>query len=442
MKSWGGGVPTHETDEVGGFIFIQKFEDNMNGLGHLTPEDDIFLDEDVLRDEYNPDRIRERDEKLNEYLQMFKEVVRGKRPRNVFVYGPTGVGKTVGTRVVLERLREDADRINGVVVRALHLECKDLNTSYQVAANLVNELRQETDREPINTTGYPEGEIYRMLFEELRRAEATHIIIALDEIDNIGSDDNILYKLPRCNNTNSAQHVDPENTKVGVVGITNDGTFRDRLDPRAKSTLCDHEIHFPPYDANELRTILEARSEGAFKQGVLSDPVIPLVAAFAAQRSGYARTALELLYTTGKIASDEGDDAVTEDHVRRAETRIQQGAIVTEINGLSAQGQLITYVLARMHDENELPARMDKLYAWYETFAHQLGTDTITPRSVHNILNDLMMNGIVTSEEVNKGRSGGRHYRYALGGEYELVVEGLKGETRLKEIDTGILGKN
>ncbi|MDZ5813244.1 cell division control protein 6, partial [Halorubrum sp. AD140] len=73
----------------------------MDELGHLTPEDGIFLDEDVLRDDYDPSRILERDEVLNRYLQMFSEVVRNKRPRNVFVYGPTGVGKTVGTHLVL-----------------------------------------------------------------------------------------------------------------------------------------------------------------------------------------------------------------------------------------------------------------------------------------------------------------------------------------------------
>ncbi|GAA0676339.1 orc1/cdc6 family replication initiation protein [Natronoarchaeum mannanilyticum] len=411
----------------------------MDDFGHLTPEDEIFLDEDVLRDEYDPDRILERSDKLNEYLKMFKEVVRGKRPRNVFVYGPTGVGKTVGTKVVLDRLTEDAEEIDQVSVEAVHLECKDLNTSYQVAANLVNKLRVNTGRSTISTTGYPEGEIYRMLFQELREADDTHVIIALDEIDNIGSDDNILYKLPRCNNTNSAQYVDPEDTKVGVVGITNDGTFRDRLDPRAQSTLCDHEIHFPPYDANELRTILNDRAGDAFKPGVLEDDVVPLVAAFAAQRSGYARTALELLYASGKRASDEGASSVTEEHVRNAESRLQQGAVVTEINGLSPQGKLITYTLVLMDDRNELPARMDKLYARYKDMARRMDVDTITPRSVHNILNDLMMNGIVTSKEINKGRSGGRHYQYELGTEYDLVAEGLQGDSDIEDIDDGLL---
>lgn len=410
------------------------------GLGHLTPDDDIFLDEDVLRDDYDPDRILERDEKLNQYLNMFREVVRGKRPRNVFVYGPTGVGKTVGTKLVLDRLKEDAEPVEDIQVKAVHLECKDLNTSYQVAANLVNKLRENTPRTAISTTGHPEGDIYDMLFEELRQIKETHVIIALDEIDNIGASDNVLYKLGRCNNRNAAEYVDPDNTKVGLVGITNDGTFRDRLDPRVQSTLCDHEIHFPPYNADELTTILNDRVQDAFHDGVVTDDVVPLVAAFAAQRSGYARTALNLMYTTGDIATTEDADMITEAHVRRAEERIQQGAIVTEVSQLSMQGKLIAFTLLRMHQEGELPSKLDKIYAWYETFANQIDADTVTPRTVSDTLNTLMMNGVVKSKEVNKGRSGGRHYKYDLGASRDLVIEGLQGDTRIEKADNkGVL---
>ena len=98
--------------------------------------------------------------------------------------------------------------------------------------------------------------------------------------------------------------------------------FKDQLDPRAKSTLCDREIHFPPYDANGLQTILRGRAEDAFHDGGLDGDVIPLAAAFAAQRSGYARTALDLLYEAADIASTGDVETVSEEHLRTAEDRI------------------------------------------------------------------------------------------------------------------------
>ena len=416
-------------------------EADMDGIGHLTPEDDIFLDEDVLRDDYDPNRILERDDVLKRYLQMFSEVIRNKRPRNVFVYGPTGVGKTVGTHLVLDRVCEDAGGVEEVDVTAVQMECRDLNTSYQVAVHLVNELRKSTPRSRISTTGYPEGDVYDMLFDELRKADSTHVLIALDEIDNIGTSDNVLYKLGRCNNRNSAKFVDPDDTKVGLIGITNDSTFRDSLDPRVKSTLCEHEIHFPPYDANELRTILDDRAADAFQDGVLTDDVVPITAAFAAKRSGYARTALDLLYTAGDLARSSDDDLVTEQHVRRAEEEIQQGAIVSEIASLSPQGKLVAYTLLALDNEDELPAKMDAFYAWYEHACRLAETDTVTPRTVRDLLNDLVINGVAKMEEVNRGQRGGRHYRYSLSARPEVVIDGLAEDDTISALDDERGGK-
>lgn len=256
-----------------------------------------------------------------------------------------------------------------------------------------------------------EEKISRLLFDELRATAVSHVLVALGEIDTVGSDDNILYKLPRCNDDDSARYVDPEVTKVGVVGITNDGTFRDTLDPRAKSTLCDQEIHFPPYDATELGTILRDRADVAFHDGVLSADVIPLTAALAAQRSGYARTALDLLYEAADRARTPDDGTVTEAHVEAAEESIQQGAIVEEVHGCPST-KLVAYAVFRLCEREATPAKIDTVYAWDKQAAEQVDVGPVTSRTVHNTLNDLMIAGIVDSREVNRGRGGGRHYEY------------------------------
>jgi len=87
--------------------------------------------------------------------------------------------------------------------------------------------------------------------------------------------------------------------------------------------------------------------------------VVPITAAFAAKRSGYARTALDLLYTAGDLARSGDDALVTEEHVRKAESEIQQGAIVSEIASLSPQGKLVARTSSALSDQGELPAKMD-----------------------------------------------------------------------------------
>jgi len=86
-----------------------------------------------------------------------------------------------------------------------------------------------------------------------------------------------------------------ERAKVGIIGISNNFKFRESLSPRVKSTLTEREIQFSPYDANELRTILNYYADLVFYENVLSDDVVPLCAAFTAQDTGDARMGLDLL---------------------------------------------------------------------------------------------------------------------------------------------------
>lgn len=89
---------------------------------------------------------------------------------------------------------------------------------------------------------------------------------------------------------------------------------------------------------------------------------------------------------------------------------------MTEVRGSSLHGKLVSYALLRLEKENKCPAKLDKIYAWYETFASQVDADVVTSRTVHNTLNDLMMNGVVTAHEVNKGTERWSTLRLRAGG--------------------------
>jgi cell division control protein 6 len=126
---------------------------------------------------------------------------------------------------------------------------------------------------------------------------------------------------------------------VSVIGISNEFEFRDNLSPTVKDTLCDEELHFAPYDASELRSILTRRVEKAFKSGVSAEDVIPLCAAMTAQDKGSARQA-RCLYKAGELASNCGDKTVREEHVREAEAVIERRRIERGIRDLTIQDHL------------------------------------------------------------------------------------------------------
>jgi len=131
---------------------------------------------------------------------------------------------------------------------------RGISSSYTLACGLCEELGGE------NPNGHPMQKVLDHLWDAMNDIGGT-IIIVLDEIDNLGTDDKILYSLPR------ARDKDYVNDDVypSIIGISNDLQWRDNLDPAAKDSLYDDSIFFAPYDANELRDILSRRASKAFR---------------------------------------------------------------------------------------------------------------------------------------------------------------------------------
>lgn len=404
---------TEEAEEGRGFIIVVGDASGMS-LPRFESGDEIFVDEDVLRDSHTPETLIERDEELQEYHAALKPVANGSRPRNIFVYGQTGVGKTVATKLILDQLRRDVEH----EIDVTWLTCKSLDSSYQVTTHLVNEFRSPDDQ--ISTSGYPTGQVYQMLWEEIESVSASHCLIVLDEIDSIGSDDGLLYEIPRANDNGS---VDVDETKVGVVGISNNFVFRDNLSARVKDSLCDVEVHFPPYDANELQSILRQRAGQAFVDDVLDNAVISLCGALAGQESGSARHALSLLYQAGDLARQEGSEQVEEQHVRDADPMIRESKVQRELESLPTQSHLTLFAAWLLAHRDELPARSNDIYDVYQEAAEQVSADVKTSRTIRDRLSELSLKGFLEAEEKNQGLAGGSFFEYRWGG-VEMDVVG------------------
>ena len=398
------------------------------GLEKFSPDETIFQDENVLRDSYTPDQLVCRDEELAQYQSALRPVINGAQPKNIFLYGDAGLGKTLATELVLDRLRTDQEDYDHLDLHTVSLVCKTLSSSYQVAAHLVNEFRPP--EEQIKATGYPAGMVYNMLWDHLNDLDATHCLIVLDEVDSIGKDDDILYELPRCNDNGNV-----DDTLVGVIGISNNFTFRDNLSARVKDSLCDDEIHFPPYDANQLRQILEQRAEKAFHENVLEGDVIPLCAAFAGQKYGSARQALKRLYKSGDLARDENDSMVRESHVRAADRIVEKDKIMAELSQIPTQEKLTLYGLLKLDEQDRTPAKRSHVYEKYTIAAKRVDAQVVSDRTVHDSLSKLTLKGFLDVNEKNEGPHGGSYYEYSFSIRPDLAREVLSEDSRLASLE-------
>jgi cell division control protein 6 len=289
-------------------------------------------------------------------------------------------------------------------------------------------LQEKSEMEGVPMTGWPTDRVYSTFFDAVDYVERVAVIM-LDEIDKLveKSGDDTLYNLSRMNS-------ELDNSRVSIIGISNDLKFTDFLDPRVKSSLGEEEIVFPPYDANQLRDILEHRSDVAFKGQALSEDVIPLCAAFAAQEHGDARRALDLLRTAGELAERDQADGVTEEHVRRAQDKIELDRVVEVVRTLPTQSKLVLYAILLLEDNGVHNVNTGEVYNIYKTLCDELDADVLTQRRVTDLISELDMLGIVNAVVVSKGRYG-RTKEISLSVPVEETEAVLEADSRLSDIE-------
>ncbi len=402
-------------------------------MGIFERRDDIFDDAMVLDEEWQPQEIRKRKDELELYRQALQPVVDNRPLNNIFIYGKTGTGKSAGTRYMLEHLESDAMQYDDVELSTVWVGCENLSTSYQVAVALVNALRDSRtgllpEREKMSATGYSQQAVFDRLYDDLDDVGGT-IVIVFDEIDNIGQSDDLLYGLPRARANGYLEEARPM-----VIGISNEFNFKDDLSPKVKDTLCEEEILFPPYNADELTSILEPRAEKAFQDNVLEGDVVRLCSALAAQDSGSARQAIRLLSLAGKTAVNNRDEQVAPKHVHHAKKELAQSQVVEGMEQLTTQGHAVLVTLAYYSAKGETPVRTRDLYQQYRNIADEVASNTIVERRVRAHLSDMSMLGLVNTYGRNEGMKDGRYKEHELTVALETVLDVLGSKERFQGV--------
>lgn len=382
----------------------------------------IFANEDALREDWIPDALPERETELERLHYALAPATRGSTPHNVFLYGKTGQGKTAATDVKLTELEEYAEGQDDLDLTVVTFSCENVTSSYTLASKLVLKL---TDTEP---RGYDQHEVFNRLFNALDAIGGT-ILLVLDEIDNIGTSDDILYSLPRAR---SKGHL--TEARVGVIGISNDFHFRDNLSPKVKDTLCDEEIEFKPYDADQLTSILWRRVAVGFVDGVVTDSAIPYCAAKAAQEKGSARQAIRLLYKAGELALERSTEEVDEMLVDEAYDVLERERIEDGLRHLTVQDTLCLAGIVALECKDEAPGRTKHVYREYERVADATGDSTLVQRRVRDHLQELDMQGFLIMQTHNRGPEGVHYYTFSLNIDLDTTLDVLADNARYADV--------
>ncbi|MHA1224033.1 MAG: ORC1-type DNA replication protein [Candidatus Heimdallarchaeaceae archaeon] len=386
---------------------------------YLDAETKIFKNREVLSPHYVPDILPHRDDKFEELAKILAPALRGGTPSNIFIYGTTGTGKTAVTKHVLNKLEQKAKSRN-LAFKYSYMNCQHVDTKYRVLTQLCEDIGID-----VPFTGLHFDVVYQKFKEALDKLGILHVTV-LDEVDMLyHKSTEALYVLTRINS-------ELKKSKISIIGITNDVNFKETLDPRIRSSLSEEEMVFSPYTAEQLHDILTQRSEVAFYKGVLEFGVINLCSAVGAQQHGDARRSLDLLRVAAELAERNGDEKVTELHVRKAQQVIERNTVIEVLTSLPIQTKTVLHAIFLGEGKSEEITTGD-VYEIYTKICKLVRLDTLTARRVGDLINELDMLGIVTAQVISKGRYG-RSKRIHLTVPHRQVREVLENDFRLSKI--------
>ena len=389
----------------------------------------LIKNRDVLHFTHIPNQILHRDPEQEKITQSLLPILMESRPSNLLVYGKPGTGKTLVIKKVLSKIQKRVEE-GSFPIKLAYTNAKQETTLYGLLVSFGRQLglgSQKTNDEKmwLPSTGLSISEVFNRILYALDKNE-TNAVFVIDEIDYLAeliqkTGKDVLYQITRANERLTTG-------SLTLIGVSNDLTFKERLDPRVISTLSEEEIIFTNYNLPQIREILDARIEVAFDQGVISDAALNLCSAMAGRESGDARRALDLLRVAAEIAERSQAPTVTEDHIRMASEKIEENKEVVALRSYPLHEKLLILAIMKSSEIST-----GEVYSTYKNLCKDIRQKELTQRRVTQMLSEIEMSGIISGRIVHQGTHGNTK-KFRITVSPDMVKSTFKDEMILEDI--------
>ena len=383
----------------------------------------LFKNREALHFAFIPENILHRDEEQKKVTQSLIPLLKKSRPSNLLVYGKPGTGKTLVVKKILNKIQERAKE-KSFPIELVYANSKEETTLYGLLVKFGRQLGLTTQKD-LPSTGLSISEVFNRIISIIEK-NSLNTVFVVDEIDYLAelvskTGKDVFYSLTRAN----------ERLKKGsltLVGISNDLTFKERLDPRVLSSLSEEEIVFTNYSVGQIKEILEERIKVAFISTAIEQAAINLCAAMAGQEHGDARRAIDLLRVAGEIAEREQADSIKEEHIRKASLKMEEDKETTALNSYPLHEKLL--ILAVMKANGTTTG---EIYHAYKNLCKIVRQKELTQRRVTQILSEIEMTGLISGKIIHQGMHG-RTKKFSLTLQPDTIKNAFKEDLTLEDL--------
>ncbi len=332
-----------------------------------------------------------RDDEIKELLSIHRPIITSKDPFsvNTLIVGKGGIGKTVTSKFFGGQLKRAALKNNNDLFIEYY-DCLQHRTKSSILRDITKKLLKYSTGH-----GYSDNEILEQVLMHLKKAEK-YVLIILDEVQNLPQEDIMSF-------VNASIGFGEKNARFSLILISREYDWY-RVEDEKIASRIQHKIKFTPYNRKEAFEILNYRRKLAFREGVLEDEELQLIADIVDETKNM-RNGVDIMRACGTRADQHSLGQITSEMILQSRQTISSTFRQSVVDNLKEHEKISLLAIARALDNIDDPYVMvDEAYEHYQMICEEMEKRAHVKMSFRKYIRQLRDLKVVRGDYVNPSK--------------------------------------